>query len=78
MAFDIITDILVVLAVAVLVGELFDQVGFPSVAGELLSGLVLGPTVLGIVTQSPRRRAVSEISLFFVVLSWFQSCPPPC
>jgi Kef-type K+ transport system membrane component KefB len=68
LAFDIITDVLVVLAVAVLVGELFEQVGLPSVAGELLSGIVLGPTVLGVVATSPQTSAVSEISLFFVVL----------
>jgi Kef-type K+ transport system membrane component KefB len=68
LALDIITDVLVVLAVAVLVGELFEQVGLPSVAGELLSGLVLGPTFLGIVAPSPQTSAISEIALFFVVL----------
>lgn len=68
MAFDIITEVLVVLAVAVLVGELFEQVGLPSVAGELLSGFVLGPTVLGVVSSSPQTAAISEIALFFVVL----------
>ena len=67
MAFDIITEVLVVLAVAVLVGEFFEQIGLPSVAGELLSGLVLGPTVLGVVSFSPQAAAISEIALFFVV-----------
>ena len=55
------------LAVAVLVGELFEQVGLPSVAGELLSGLILGPTVLGVVSFTSQTAAVSEIALFFVV-----------
>ena len=68
MAFDIITDVLVVLTVAVLLGELFEQIGLPSVAGELLSGLVLGPTVLGIVAPNAQTAAISEIALFFVVL----------
>jgi Na+:H+ antiporter len=68
MALDILTDLLVVLAVAVLVGELFEQVGFPSVAGELLSGLVLGPSLLGVVTPSSQTDALSELALFFVVL----------
>jgi Na+:H+ antiporter len=67
LALDIITEVLVVLAVAVLVGELFEQVGLPSVAGELLSGLILGPTVLGVVSFSPQTAAISEIALFFVV-----------
>jgi Na+:H+ antiporter len=68
LAFDIITEVLVVLAVAALVGELFEQLGLPSVAGELLSGLVLGPTVLGVVTTNAQTSAVSEFALFFVVL----------
>ena len=68
MPFDIITDVLVVLAVAVLAGELFEQVGLPSVAGELLSGLLLGPTVFGVVIPSSQTEAISEIALFFVVL----------
>ena len=68
MALDLISEVLVVLAVAVLVGELFEQVGLPSVAGELLSGLILGPTVLGVVSFSQQTAAISEIALFFVVL----------
>lgn len=68
MPLDILTDVLVVLAAAVLVGELFQQVGLPSVAGELLIGLILGPTVLGIVAPNSQTAAVSEIALFFVVL----------
>lgn len=67
MVLDIITEVLVVLAVAVLVGELFEQIGLPSVAGELLSGLILGPTVLGVISFSPQAAAISEIALFFVV-----------
>jgi Na+:H+ antiporter len=65
--YDIITDMLAVLAFAVLTGEVFEQVGFPSVAGELLSGVILGPTVLGIVTPNLQTEAVSSVALFFVV-----------
>ena len=64
---DIIWQILVVLALAAIVGEIFRQFGLPSVAGELLSGLILGPTVLGVVTFSPQIGAISTISLFFII-----------
>ena len=64
---DIIWQILVVLATAAIVGEIFRQFGLPSVAGELLSGLILGPTVLGVVTFSPQIGAISTISLFFII-----------
>lgn len=67
MPYEIIADVLLVLALAVLTGEVFEQIGLPSVAGELLSGLILGPTVLGLVTSGPQTEAVSSIALFFVV-----------
>ena len=64
---DIIWQILIVLATAAIVGEIFRQFGLPSVAGELLSGLILGPTVLGVVTFNPQIGAISTISLFFII-----------
>jgi Na+:H+ antiporter len=67
LAFDIILQILFVLALAVLAGEVFEQFGLPSVAGELLSGTILGPTILGVVTSNSQTEAISSISLFFVV-----------
>ena len=50
-----------------IVGELFQQFGLPSVAGELLSGLVLGPTVLGLLTINNQITGISTISLFFII-----------
>ncbi|MCL5067121.1 MAG: cation:proton antiporter [Thaumarchaeota archaeon] len=67
MPYDIIWQILVVLTPAVIVGELFRQFGLPSVAGELLSGLVLGPTVIGLVRMNAEIDAFSTISLFFII-----------
>lgn len=67
MAYQIIFQVLLVLAVAVFVGELFEQFGMPSVAGELLSGIVLGPTVLGVISSNDQLQAISELSLFFIV-----------
>jgi Kef-type K+ transport system membrane component KefB len=67
MAYEIIAQILVVLAVAVMAGEIFEQVGLPSVAGELLTGLVLGPAMLGVVRANQQTEAVSTVSLFFII-----------
>ncbi|MHB1907471.1 MAG: cation:proton antiporter [Nitrososphaerales archaeon] len=67
MAYDIIWQILVVLTLAVFVGEVFQQFGLPSVAGELLSGLILGPTIFGFVRTNSQINAISTISLFFIV-----------
>ncbi len=62
-----IQDVLFVLFLAVLLGEVFEQLGLPSVAGELLSGVILGPMVLNWVTLSAEMSAISQLSLFFIV-----------
>ncbi len=56
-----------VLAFAVIIGEIFEQFGLPSVAGELLSGIILGPTVLGIIQPNDQIQALSSIALFFII-----------
>ena len=67
MAFEIIPHVLLILASAILVGEVFEQFRLPSVAGELLSGLILGPTVLGYVAPDAGLQGVASISLFFII-----------
>lgn len=67
MPYQIIWQVLVVLVFAAVTGELFEQFGLPSVAGALLSGLLLGPTVFGVVTINSQINAVSTISLFFII-----------
>ncbi|MGA2664959.1 MAG: cation:proton antiporter [Nitrososphaerales archaeon] len=67
MALEIIIQVLIVLAAAVLTGEVFAQFRLPSVAGELLSGMILGPTVLGLIGTNDQIQAVSSLALFFVI-----------
>ena len=65
--FGIITDVLIVLAAALLVGELFERVHLPAVVGEILSGMIIGPSLLGLVNADDALRAVSSIALFFII-----------
>jgi Kef-type K+ transport system membrane component KefB len=65
--FGIITDVLIVLAAALLVGELFERFHLPSVIGEILSGMIIGPSLLGLVRADDPLRAVSSIALFFII-----------
>lgn len=65
--FGVITDALIVLAAAILTGELFEQIGLPSVAGELLSGMIVGPTLFGFIVFTGDIKAVSSIALFFII-----------
>jgi len=66
-ALPFIFEVLIVLAAAVITGEVFEQFRMPSVAGELLSGIVLGPTVLGVVSFTSDLQALSTIALFFII-----------
>jgi Kef-type K+ transport system membrane component KefB len=65
--FSIITDILIVLAAALLLGELFERFRLPSVVGEILSGMIIGPSVLGLVAANDSLSAVSSVALFFII-----------
>ena len=67
MAYEIIIQILIVLAAAVLLGEVFEQAGLSSVPGELLSGMILGPTFLNLIDTNDQIQAVSSLALFFVI-----------
>lgn len=67
MLYGIIYQVLLVLASAVVFGEIFGRFGLPSVAGALLSGLVLGPTVLRVVSSNAEIQGVSTVSLFFII-----------
>ena len=67
MAFETILGVLLVLASAILVGEVFEQFRLPSVAGQLLSGMILGPTVLGYVAPDAELQGIASISLFFII-----------
>lgn len=64
----LISSIFVLLFVALITGELLNRVGIPSVVGELLTGLILGPAVLKIVYPNQVFDGISEIALFFIVL----------
>jgi Kef-type K+ transport system membrane component KefB len=70
------TRLLLTLAVmfiaAKLAAELFERLKQPAVAGEILAGVLIGPSVLGLVAPGPLTNAFSEIGvvllLFFVGL----------
>ena len=49
-------------------GILFSKLKQPSLAGELLAGVILGPTILNLVTLSPLINTVSQLGLLFLIL----------
>ena len=45
-------DLLVVFVVAKAAGELFERLGLPPVVGEILAGILVGPSGLNVVHES--------------------------
>ncbi|UTF54756.1 cation:proton antiporter [Natronosalvus rutilus] len=71
--FLVIVQLALLLFVARLVGEAFSSIGQPAVVGELLAGVLLGPSLLGIVAPTVYESlfAVSESQFHLLeVVSW--------
>jgi len=67
MTSDLIINLLLILAAAWVLGFLFSRVGLPEILGQMLAGVILGPSLLGIVTHSPALEMLGELGIFFVM-----------
>ena len=65
---QIFISIVILLAGARILGELFRRMKQPALGGELLAGIILGPTVFGLVLPSEDLELISTIAIFFVML----------
>ncbi|TSA25369.1 MAG: cation:proton antiporter [Bacteroidetes bacterium] len=63
----IVTLLLLLLSARVL-GELFERFGAPSMVGEVLAGVILGPSVINLVSPSPELNVLSELAVFLLVI----------
>ncbi|MEO6122010.1 MAG: cation:proton antiporter, partial [Acidimicrobiales bacterium] len=64
----VLLDILVVLVAAKLAAEVAERVGLPAVVGEILAGLAIGPTALGLVEPTEVLRTLAEIGVILLLL----------
>lgn len=65
---SLIESIFILLFVALVLGEIFERFNFPAIIGELITGFILGPSLLGIVGMNTVFQGLSEIALFFLIL----------
>ena len=65
---QIFVSIVLLLALARLLGELFKRMNQPTLGGEVLAGVILGPTLLGIVHPSENLDLISSMAIFFIML----------
>ena len=64
---DVLTDLFVVLLAAKLGDELFRRLRQPTMIGEILAGLLVGPAVLGLVEPSEVLEVFSELGVVFLL-----------
>jgi len=64
---DILTDLFVVLLAAKVGDEVFKRIGQPSIVGEILAGVLIGPSVLGLVEPGEVLEVFAELGVVFLL-----------
>jgi Kef-type K+ transport system membrane component KefB len=62
-----IVNILILLIVVWLVGEMFKRIKLPAVLGELLAGLIIGPPMLNLIGPSDGLNLLAKLGMFFLM-----------
>jgi Kef-type K+ transport system membrane component KefB/glycine cleavage system regulatory protein len=63
----VLLDILVVLFAAKLAAEVAERVGLPAVVGEIIAGIVIGPSALGLVGGDDVLRTLAELGVILLL-----------
>lgn len=66
---DVFTDLFLVLLAAKLGDEVFKRIGQPAIVGEILGGVLVGPSVLGLVEVGEVLRVFSDLGVV-ILLFW--------
>jgi Kef-type K+ transport system membrane component KefB len=64
---QLFVSIILILVSARILGEVFQRIGQPPLVGELLAGLVIGPSILGLVGPSADLHVISNLAVFFLM-----------
>ncbi|MFQ6333169.1 cation:proton antiporter [Methylophilus sp. 3sh_L] len=65
----LLTSLLILIVTARLLGQIFSRFNQPAIIGEMLAGVMLGPSLLNLITPSPALSGLSEFAVFLIVLS---------
>ena len=67
MAEEFVFNILVLLVSAIILGEVFKRIKLPAMVGHLLAGVIVGPTLLGIVHTDDSFLVFVDLAVFFLM-----------
>src|SRR3954463_6191119 len=65
---DVLMDLLVVLVAAKLAAEASERLGFPAVAGEIIVGILIGPSALDLVQGNDVLLVLAELGVILLLL----------
>lgn len=65
----LLTSLLILIVVARLLGRIFQRLNQPAIVGEMLAGVLLGPSVLDLIHAGAALSGIAEFAVFLVVLS---------
>ena len=68
MALSALLDILVILVAAKVAAEVSERVGLPAVVGEIVAGILIGPSLLGLVGNSDVLSVLAELGVILLLL----------
>ncbi|MFZ4521818.1 MAG: cation:proton antiporter [Bacteroidales bacterium] len=63
-----IVNLLVLLLAAKLLGELAERLGQPSMIGEVIAGVILGPSLLNIISSPGEIKVIAELGVFMLIV----------
>ncbi|MCL2328806.1 MAG: cation:proton antiporter [Bacteroidetes bacterium] len=61
-------NLLILLVTARLFGELFEHFKQPAMIGEILAGIVLGPTIFNLIHRTSEIQVVSDLGIFLLII----------
>ena len=64
---NLVLAILIVFGTAKLLAEIFERLGQPGIVGEILAGILIGPSVLGWIEPNQVTSTLGEIGLIFLL-----------
>lgn len=64
---QLFVSIIIILVAARVLGELFQRFKQPPLVGELLAGVIIGPSILGLVSPNADLEVISNLAVFFLM-----------
>lgn len=64
---QLVINLLLILTMAWVMGDVFSRFGLPIMLGQLLAGVLLGPPLLGLVSCSPAIVLIADWGMFFLM-----------